>query len=159
MAQTAQRRRTAQAERRADVMWEGDLLTGKGTVISVTSGAFGSLPVSWPARTAEPGGLTSPEELLAAAHAACYAMAFSNVLKGRGTPPQRLEVSATVGFHPKVGGGFEVSFSHLTVRGQVQGIDQAGFEQAAREGEQACPISNALRNNVQIDVEANLESA
>ena len=159
MAQTAQRRRTAQAERRADVVWEGDLLTGNGIVTSVTSGAFGSLPVSWPARTTEPGGLTSPEELLAAAHAACYAMAFSNVLKGRGTPPQRLEVSATVGFHPKVGGGFEVSFSHLTVHGQVQGIDQARFEEAARDGEQACPISNALRNNVQIDLEASLESA
>ena len=155
----AQGRRRAQAERRADVIWEGDLLSGSGTITKVTSGAWGNLPVSWPARTEQPGGKTSPEELLAGAHAACYAMAFSNTLAGRGTPPERLEVSATVGFHPKVGGGFEVSFSHLTVRGRVPGLDQAGFEEAARQGEQGCPISNALRNNVQITVEATLDAA
>ena len=156
MAQAQTGRRTAQAERRAEVTWEGDLLRGTGTITGVTSGAFGDLPVSWPARTEQHGGKTSPEELLAAAHAACYAMAFSNVLAGGGNPPERLEVSANVGFHPKAGGGFEVSFSQLTVRGRVPGMDQAAFAAAARQGEQGCPISNALRNNVEITVEATL---
>ena len=158
-AQVGARRARAQAERQADVVWEGDLLGGNGTITNVTSGALGDLPVSWPARTEQPGGKTSPEELLAASHAACYAMAFSHTLTGQGTPPQRLQVSARVGFDPKVGGGFEVSFSRLTVRGQVPGIDQAAFEEAAREGEQGCPISNALRGNVEITVDATLENA
>lgn len=152
-------RKKAQAERQADVVWEGDLLSGRGTITGATSGAFGNLPVSWPARTEEPGGLTSPEELLAAAHAACYAMAFSFELAGRNAPPQRLAVNATVGFDPKVGGGFEVSFSRLHVRGRVPGIDQAAFEEAALQAEQGCPISNALRGNVQISVEATLEES
>ena len=149
----------AQAERRADVVWEGNLLQGSGTVTSVTSGALGDLPVSWPARTEQHGGKTSPEELLAAAHAACYAMAFSHALAQGGNPPERLQVSATVGFDPKPGGGgFYVSGSKLAVRGRVPGMDQAAFEAAARQGEQGCPISNAIRNNVPIDLEATLES-
>jgi lipoyl-dependent peroxiredoxin len=156
MVQTQQRRK-AQAERQASVTWEGDLATGRGTITSTTSGAFGNLPVSWPARTEQPGGLTSPEELLAAAHAACYSMAFSHALAQGGNPPERLEVSARVGFDPKVGGGFEVSFSELTVRGRVPGMDQAAFEEAARRGEQGCPISNALRGNVEITVQATLD--
>ena len=159
MAQAGTQRRTAHAERRADAIWEGDLLSGSGTITSVTSGVIGDLPVSWAARTEQPGGKTSPEELLAAAHAACYAMAFSNTLARDGTPPERLQVSANVGFHPKPGGGFEVTFSHLTVRGRVAGMDQAAFEAAARKGEQGCPISNALRNNVEITVDATLETA
>ena len=158
MAQTQQRRK-AQAERQASVVWQGNLLEGQGTIEETTSGAFGNLPVSWPARTERPNGRTSPEELLAASHAACYAMAFSGVLAKKGSPPERLEVSANVGFDPKVGGGFEVSFSELTVRGRVPGMDQAAFEEAAREGEQGCPISNALRGNVAITVEATLENA
>ena len=156
MAQVQTERRRAQAERRADVTWEGDLLNGSGTINRVTSGALGQLPVSWPARTEQPGGKTSPEELLAASHAACYAMAFAHTLAQGGTPAERLEVSANVGFDPKVGGGFEVSFSHLAVSGRVPGIDQATFEEAARQAEQGCPISNALRGNVQITVEATL---
>jgi osmotically inducible protein OsmC len=86
-------------------------------------------------------------------------MAFSNTLAGMGSPPRRLQVSALVGFDPKVGGGFEVSFSQLTVRGQVPGMDQASFADAARKGEQGCPISNALRGNVEITVDATLEDA
>ena len=150
-------RKKAQAERKADVTWEGDLLTGSGTITGATSGAFGNLPVSWPARTEAPGGKTSPEELLAASHAACYAMAFSGALTGQGNPPERLQVSANVGFDPKVGGGFEVSFSHLDVRGRVPGLDQAAFEEAALEAEKGCPISNALRGNVEITVHATLD--
>ncbi len=157
MAQV-QERRKAQAERQANVVWEGGLLDGQGTIQGTTSGAFGNLPVSWPSRTEQPNGRTSPEELLAASHAACYAMAFSGVLQKKGSPPERLAVSANVGFDPKVGGGFEVSFSELTVRGRVPGMDQAAFEEAAREGEQGCPISNALRGNVAITVEATLEN-
>jgi osmotically inducible protein OsmC len=149
--------RKAQAERQADVVWEGDLIAGKGTITSTTSGSFGNLPVSWAARTQEHGGKTSPEELLAAAHAACYAMGFSYELMGRNAPPERLQVSARVGFDPKVGGGFEVSFSRLTVRGKVPGIDQAGFAEAARQAAQGCPISGALKGNVEITVDATLE--
>jgi len=149
----------AQAERRADVVWEGNLVKGHGQITTVTSGSFGELPVSWPSRTEKPGGQTSPEELLAAAHASCYAMALSHTLAQAGNPPERLEVSANVGFDPKDGGGFAVTFSNLTVRGRVPGIDQAAFEAAAREGEQGCPISNALRNNVTIGVEATLQTS
>lgn len=149
----------AQAERRADVVWEGNLLQGNGQIATVTSGAFGELPVSWPARTEKPGGQTSPEELLAASHAACYAMALSHTLAQGGNQPERLEVSANVGLDPKAGGGFAVSFSNLTVRGRVPGMDQAGFEAAARAGEEGCPISNGLRNNVKIGLEATLETA
>ncbi len=148
----------AQAERRADVVWEGNLLKGHGQITTVTSGAFDELPVSWPSRTEKPGGQTSPEELLAAAHASCYAMAFSNALTQGGNPPERLEVSANVGLDPKAGGGVEVIFSNLTVRGRVPGMDQAAFDAAAREGEQGCPISNALGNNVTIGLDATLET-
>jgi osmotically inducible protein OsmC len=142
----------AQAEREASVVWQGDLLSGSGTIDTVTSGAFGGLPVSWASRTEEANGQTSPEELLAAAHAACFSMALSHELTGRGSDPERLEVSARVGFDPKVGGGFEVSFSRLTVRGQVPGMDMAVFEQAAHEASEGCPISQALKGNVEITV-------
>ena len=144
-------------ERTAEVIWSGDLKSGSGTVTNVTSGAFSNLDVSWPARTEAPGGKTSPEELIAAAHAACYAMAFSNVLAGAGHPPERLDVSATVVFSPKTGGGFYVSDSRLAVRGRVPSLDQARFEELARQGEQGCPVSNALRDNVRIHLDATLE--
>lgn len=152
-------RRKAQTERQANVTWEGGLTEGSGTIERTTSGAVSGLPVSWPARTDEPGGKTSPEELLAASHAACYAMALSYELQGRNAPPERLAVSATIGFDPKVGGGFEVSFSHLSVSGRVPGLDQAVFAEAAKQAEQGCPISNAIRNSVQISLEAALEPA
>ena len=147
----------AQAERTANVTWQGSLVKGSGTIESVTSGTLGPMPVSWVSRTEQPGGQTSPEELLAAAHAACYAMAFSHTLAQGGNPADQLNVSATVGFDPKPGGGFYVSSSHLSVRGRVPGLDQAGFEAAARKGEEGCPISNAIRNNVAITLEAALE--
>ena len=144
-------------ERKAEVVWQGDLASGSGTVTNVTSGAFKDLAVSWPARTEAPGGKTSPEELIAAAHAACYAMAFSHALSSAGHTPERLNVSATVVFSPKSGGGFYVSDSRLVVRGRVPGLDQARFAELARQGEQGCPVSNALRNNVQIHLDATLE--
>ena len=144
-------------ERTAEVTWSGDLASGRGTVTNVTSGAFSNLPVSWPARTEAPGGKTSPEELIAAAHAACYAMAFSHALAGAGHAPERLNVSATVVFSPKDGGGFYVSDSRLAVRGRVPGLDHARFAELARQGEQGCPVSNALRGNVRIALVATLE--
>ena len=145
------------AERRADVVWEGDLLHGSGTIVSVGSGALGAMPVTWASRTERSDGKTSPEELMAAAHAACYAMAFSHTLAQAGTPAERLSVSATCTFE-QVEGGFKISTMDLDARGKVPGLDEAGFEKVAQQAEQGCPVSNALRNNVQIRVNAHLES-
>ncbi|MBM4436596.1 MAG: OsmC family peroxiredoxin [Actinobacteria bacterium] len=147
----------AETTRRADVAWEGNLLQGKG-IFSAASGALRDLPVSWPARTEAPGGKTSPEELIAAAHASCYAMAFSHTLATNGFTPERLNVTAVVTFADKPGGGKMISKSELTVRGKVGGVsDQKAFEEWAAKGEQGCPVSNALRNNVAITVRATLE--
>jgi lipoyl-dependent peroxiredoxin len=147
----------AKAERRAEVEWQGNLIQGSGRVVSVGSGALGNLPLTWAARTESSDGKTSPEELLAAAHAGCYAMAFSHSLALAGTPSERLTVNATCTFE-QVGGGFKVSTMVLDVRGKVPGLDQAGFEKAAQQAEQGCPVSNALRNNVAISVNAHLEN-
>ena len=146
---------SVRADRSAEVVWNGDLAKGNGTA-KVHSGALPSFPVTWAARTEQPGGKTSPEELLAAAHASCYAMAFSSTLAKRGTPPERLSVRAVVSFE-KGSDGWKVTRSELTVKGKVPGLDQAKFEEAARAGEKGCPISNALRNNVQIILNAQLE--
>src|SRR2546427_3151268 len=145
------------AERRAEVEWQGSLMQGSGTIVGVGSGALQNLPVTWASRTERSDGKTSPEELLAAAHAACYAMAFSHTLAQAGTPSERLTVSATCAFE-QVGEGFKVTTMDLDVHGKVPGLDQAGFEKVAQQAEQGCPISNALRNNVQIRVVAHLES-
>ena len=145
--------------RRADVTWEGNLTEGSGMITSTGSGAIQAQGVTWAARTEEaaPGNKTSPEELIAAAHASCYAMAFSNVLNSAGHPPQRLQVSAVVTFAPKPGGGVRIASSALTVRGSVPGVDQAQFAELAKQGEAGCPVSNALRGNVDITVDAALE--
>jgi len=147
----------ATAERQARVVWEGSLPKGSGDLEFVSSG-IGKYPVTWASRVERPGGRTSPEELLAASHAACYAMAFSATLGGGGKTPERLDVTATVSLDPKEGGGFEVTSSALEVRGVVPGLDQAGFQSIAEQAEQGCPISNALRNNLRITVTATLES-
>jgi osmotically inducible protein OsmC len=143
-------------ERQATAVWEGDVISGSGTV-STGTGVLTDQPVTWKARTEDPGGLTSPEELIAAAHATCYAMALSGTLAADGHAPQSVNVTAKVGFGPKPGGGMMVTYSRLSVRGKVPGIDQATFEEEAKKGEQGCPVSNALRNNVEISVEATLE--
>ncbi len=119
------------------------------------SEAFGHFQVSWSARTQTPEGKTSPEELLAAAHASCYAMALSSTLAKRGTPPEELQVKAVCSFD-KVGDGWKVTMMDLEVHGRVSGIDQARFEEAAKAGEKGCPISNAIRNNVEIKLTAKL---
>jgi osmotically inducible protein OsmC len=144
------------AIRRADVVWEGDLIHGKGTLNASTSKAFSTLPVTWASRTEAADGRTSPEELLAAAHASCFAMALSFGLANGGTPPERLEVSAQVTFD-KVGDGFKVVSSALTVRGRVPGLDAAGFQKAAEGAKDGCPISGALKGNVALSVDAKLE--
>lgn len=140
----------------ASAAWEGSLTGGSG-MVEFSSGAIANSPVSWASRTESANGKTSPEELVAAAHASCYAMAFSNTLTTAGHQPQHLFVTSTVEFGPKEGGGMEVKSSALEVRGKVHGIDQAQFEELATQGEQGCPISNALRGNVTITVSATLE--
>jgi osmotically inducible protein OsmC len=144
------------AQRSAEVVWENDLMKGNGTITRVGSGALSNLPVTWAARTEQPGGKTSPEELLAAAHAACYAMAFSAALGRNNTPPQRLDVRAVSTFD-KVGAGWKVTTMELDVTGRVSGLDEEKFRELARAAEQGCPISNALRNNVDIKLNAKLE--
>jgi lipoyl-dependent peroxiredoxin len=141
-------------DRRADVVWEGSLMDGSGTIVSTTSGALPELPVSWAARTESPGGKTSPEDLIAAAHAACFSMALSLALAQAGNAPDRLETSATVTFVPGTG----ITKSALTVTGRVPGIDEAGFREAAEGAKEGCPVSGALKGNVELTVDARLQS-
>ncbi len=143
------------ATRKAIVVWEKDLVHGTGRV-KVDSGAIPEFPVTWASRTEQPNEKTSPEELLAAAHASCYAMAFSATLARKGSPSEKLTVTAECSFD-KVGEGFKVTKSQLNVTGKVTGIDAQKFEEYARAAEQSCPISNAIRNNVEITLNAKLE--
>lgn len=144
------------ATRRADATWSGDLATGAGEVSASSSGAFSALPVTWAARTESSDGKTSPEELVAAAHAACFSMAFSGRLGRAGSPPERLDVSATVTFD-KVEAGWKVASSALTVRGVVPGMSEETFKAEAELAKDGCPISGALKGNVELSVEATLE--
>jgi osmotically inducible protein OsmC len=137
----------------AKTVWQGDLAHGSG-VVTTHSEAFGPVDVSWASRTKRAAGKTSPEELLAAAHAACYCMGLSHGLGEAGTPPDRLEAMATVNFVPGEG----VTSSHIVVTGSVPGIDQATFDAAAAAAGEGCPISGALKGNVAITVEATLEA-
>jgi len=144
------------AIRRAEAGWSGALATGSGVVSARSSGAFDELPVTWAARTEQSDGKTSPEELLAAAHAACYSMALSGALGRAGTPPDRLDVTAAVTFD-KLEAGWRVVSSALTVRGKVPGMSEADFQAAAEATRDGCPISKALAGNVALSVEAILE--
>lgn len=143
----------ATAERRADVVWKGDLMKGSGTFDLASSGAMTGAGVSFATRTENPNGQTSPEELIAAAHASCYAMALSNTLAEKGNAPEQLEVSATCALDM---GSLKITTEVLAVRGRVPGLDEEGFRSAAEEAEQACPVSNALRGNVDIKLETSL---
>ena len=145
------------ATRSATVTWNGTLAEGSGTVTAGTTGLFSDLPVSWASRTEEPEGRTSPEELLAAAHASCFSMALAGGLARAGTPPDHVHVSATVTFE-KVGDKWTVSRSELDVVGVVPGLDEAGFDAAAQEAKDGCPISRALAGNVDLSVSATLEA-
>jgi osmotically inducible protein OsmC len=143
------------ATRQARAKWNGDLAKGSGEVSAVSSGKFNALPVSWGARTEAPQGKTSPEELLAAAHASCFSMALSAGLAKGGTPPESLEVTSTVTFD-KVGENWTVVSSALDVTGVVPGIDAAAFAKAAEGAKDGCPISRALKNNVKLSVRSTL---
>lgn len=141
-------------ERRAEVVWEGSLMEGGGTITSVGSGAFGDLPVTWAARAESPDGRTSPEELIAAAHAACFCMALSHGLSEAGHTPERLEAASTLTFVPGTG----ITEAKLDVTGTVPGLDEAGFREAAEQAKDGCPVSSAMKGNVELSVDARLSS-
>ncbi|MBT3072653.1 OsmC family protein [Streptomyces bacillaris] len=125
--------------RQAHTVWEGNLIEGKG-VVTLDSSGIGEYPVSWPSRSEEANGKTSPEELIAAAHSSCFSMALSHGLAGAGTPPTKLETKADVTFQPGTG----ITGIHLTVVGEVPGLDEAGFVKAAEDAKANCPVSQAL---------------
>ncbi len=129
---------------RATAHWEGDLMSGKGTA-STASGVLGGAGLSWKARTEGAAGMTTPEELLAAAHAACFSMALSHGLAQGGHAPKRIDTSCVVEFGPKKGGGFEVRSSALEVKGWVPGMDATNFAKAAEDAKNGCPVSSALK--------------
>jgi osmotically inducible protein OsmC len=141
--------------RRASVTWSGNLATGSGTINEVSSGAFGNLPVSWPARTEAADGRTSPEELLAAAHASCFSMSLSARLNKNGTPPDKLEVSAEVTFKQQEV-GWKVASSAITAVVTASGLDDATLQTLAEGARDGCPISVALKGNVELSVDARL---
>jgi osmotically inducible protein OsmC len=145
----------ATAIRRADAHWHGALTTGTGEV-SLESGACGPLGISWPARVENPNGQTSPEELLAAAQAACFAMAFTAVLGREARHPERLDVSVAISLDPAEHGGFKVSRSHITVHAVVGGIDEETFQELADEARTGCPVSAAFQGNVDITIDATM---
>lgn len=140
------------ADRRASAIWEGNLSEGNGTVSAESSGLFRDADVTWAARTEEADGKTSPEELIAAAHAACFCMALSNELSSRGHTPSRLAIEATCTFQPGKG----VTRMVLVVSAELPGADDDAFREGLSAAEESCPVSNALRGNVEIEVTGNL---
>jgi osmotically inducible protein OsmC len=143
--------------RRAEVGWDGDLVSGNGVIRYVSSGAISRLPVTWASRTEASDGRTSPEELIAAAHASCYSMAFSAGLARNGTPATHLEVSAVVTFD-KTDAGWRIVSSQLTVEGVVPGLDETKFVELATAAKDGCPVSQALKGNVELSVVATLKA-
>jgi osmotically inducible protein OsmC len=144
--------------RHASVVWNGGLTDGSGMITYLSSGVVSRLPISWASRTSAHEGRTSPEELLAAAHASCFSMAFSSRLAKNGTPPTQLDVRAEVTFD-NASGGWKVTTSKLIVNGQVPGIDDPMFQQLADDAKNNCPISQAIKGNVEVVLEATLQSA
>jgi lipoyl-dependent peroxiredoxin len=140
-------------ERRAEVTWQGSLMEGAGTIDRVGSGALGPLDVTWASRTEDPAGRTSPEELIAAAHASCFSMALSHALAQAGTAPERLSTSAVVTFVPGTG----ITKIALEVAGRVPGLDDDGFREAAEGAKANCPVSKALAAVPEITLDARLE--
>jgi osmotically inducible protein OsmC len=141
-------------ESRANAVWEGDLFSGSGST-TLASGVAGPLPVSWASRTEAAAGKTSPEELIAAAHAACFSMALSNRLAQAGHPPNRLSTSAAATFE-KTDAGWRLTKMALAVKGDVPGVSAGDFADHAVAAKDGCPVSNALKGNVEISVEAGL---
>lgn len=145
------------AERRAEVIWEGSLERGRGR-LELKSGAAPELSVTWASRTQRSEGMTSPEELIAGAHASCFAMALSGELGQAGTPPEKLDVTAACTID-QVDGGWRVTTMALEVEGVVPGLDASSFAQAAERARDGCPVSGALKGNVGISVQARLVGA
>jgi osmotically inducible protein OsmC len=143
--------------RQATAHWSGNLADGGGAVSAVTSGIFEEQAITWRARTEVSEGKTSPEELLAAAHAACYSMAVSNELSKAGFVPDRVDVSVDVSAEKREA-GWTVVGSHVTLRARVPGVDQATFEEQANKAKAGCPISRALSDSVEVTLDAALES-
>lgn len=144
-------------DRKSTSVWEGDLKSGQGTTSFDSSGAVEPVKVTWPARSEDPGGKTSPEELIAAAHASCFNMALSGALARGGHDPEQLETSAVVTF--STDGGAHIAGVALTVRGTVPGISEEDFKAAAEQAKDGCPVSKALTGNVAITLDAALASA
>ncbi|MGH2894892.1 MAG: OsmC family peroxiredoxin, partial [Solirubrobacteraceae bacterium] len=142
------------ATREAEIHWEGALATGNGT-LSSGSGALEQLPVTWASRTERPDGKTSPEELIAAAHASCFAMALSLILGENHTPAERVAVSAECTLD-EIGGAPQITTIELTIRARVPGLTQASFDDTVARAADLCPVSNALRGNVAIAVRSEL---
>jgi lipoyl-dependent peroxiredoxin len=142
--------------RTADASWSGDLASGGGAVSTASSAVFSALPITWKARTEQSDGLTGPEELLAAAHASCYAMASSNELAKAGFPPESVQVHVEV-TADRAEAGWTVLTSHITLRAKVPGVDEATFRTAVEAARDGCPISRALKGNVEITLDATLE--
>ena len=140
-------------DRRAEVTWNGSLLEGSGRIDSTTSGVLGTPALTWAARAEDGPAGTSPEDLIAAAHAGCFAMALSHALAQAGTPPEELKTSATVTFQPGEG----ITRIALTVRGRVAGLDEPAFHAAAASAKDGCPVSKALAGVPEITVDAQLE--
>lgn len=143
--------------RTARTAWNGGLQDGSGQV-ELSSSGVGTFDVSWVRRTEEPEGVTSPEELIAAAHSSCYSMAFSGELGRAGGTPRSLDVTAEVEFGPDPAGGFHISAIRLTVRGEVEGVDEATFLECAEKAKAGCPVSKALAAVPEITLDAALES-
>jgi lipoyl-dependent peroxiredoxin len=141
--------------RTANVVWNGDLVNGSGMITYVSSGVFSRLPITWASRTSAHDGKTSPEELLAAAHASCFSMAFSSRLAKNGTPATSLEVKVEITFDQGES-GWKVASSNIKVKGNVPGIDAPTFDRLADDAKDNCPISAAIRGNVAVSVEATL---
>lgn len=140
-------------ERTASAEWQGDLMGGSGTV-STQSGVVRDATIKWSSRAEAADENTSPEELIAAAHAACVSMALAHGLAQAGTPAQRLQSQATATFD-KVGDGFRMTTMRISIRGAVDGLDGA-FRQAAEEAKENCPVSQALSDDVEVTLEASL---
>lgn len=145
--------RMSQAKRKACVEWEGNLPSGRGT-FTVGSGAMEDFPVTWASRVDRPDGRTSPEELLAAAHASCYAMALSHTLAGRGAQIDQVTVEAVAALDADM---LRIATVDLDIRGSVSGLSQEQFQSVAEEAEKVCPVSNAIRDNVKVRLRTTLE--
>jgi osmotically inducible protein OsmC len=142
------------ARREAEILWEGSLARGAGTLTS-GSGALGQLPVTWASRTERPDGQTSPEELIAGAHASCFAMALALVLGENETPPERVAVSAACTLD-ELAGVPRITTIELAVRAEVPGLETGDLERMVERAGDLCPVANALRGNVKIDVRSEL---